>query len=78
MMLNIAQEVEEVLTAFGWDNLKIKHFFDPYDLCDTFFIYKEDKRIDTFKINHSQIEKGEVTPWKIAAAAVAAAAMTEL
>lgn len=66
-MLNLAYEVNEVLKALGWGDLKVEHYFNSVELYDAFIVSEGDQHIvTTFKVDHSQIESGEATPRKIA------------
>lgn len=65
-MLNLAHEVNEVLKAFGWDDLKVTHYYNSVELYDAFTVFSGERVVTTFKVDHSQIESGEATPRKIA------------
>lgn len=65
-MLNLAHEVNEALKAFGWDDLKVTHYYNSVELYDAFTVFRGEHVATTFKVEHSQIEGGEVTPRMIA------------
>lgn len=65
-MMNLAHEVNEFLYALGWDDLKVTHYYNSVELYDAFTVFSGEHVVTTFKVDHSQIERGEATPRKIA------------